>query len=233
MCNECRVSIHRRGFLGLFAAGLAAQALPGRAVAAGATTTVTADEALAKLKAGNLRYVNDPQMCAADLAGARAKVTGVQLPWATIISCSDSRVTPELVFGGLDPGTLFVARNAGNMVDTATMGTLEYGVAALGTPLVVVLGHQNCGAVVAACEVVEKGTAFPGSIGSMLEPILPAAWAMRGSAGDFVENTVRESALRTAKQIREKSPIVSAAAGKVKVVAARYDLATGAVIFLD
>ena len=83
-------------------------------------TSVTADQALAKLKSGNEKYVTAPEVCAADLAQRRAGVAQSQVPWATIVSCSDSRVPPELLFGGLGVGDLFVARNAGNMVDTAT-----------------------------------------------------------------------------------------------------------------
>ena len=92
----------------------------------------------------------------------RAEVADSQAPWATIVGCSDSRVPPELLFGGLGLGQLFVARNAGNMVDTATMGTIEYGAEHLGAPLVVVLGHERCGAVVAACEVVTKNAKLAG-----------------------------------------------------------------------
>ena len=84
---------------------------------------------------------------------------------------------PELIFGGVGLGELFVARNAGNTADTATMGTIEYDAEHLGSPLIVVLGHQNCGAVAAACEVVEKHTKLPGSIGPMVAAIIPAAKA--------------------------------------------------------
>jgi len=156
------------------------------AAAVGPTTSVTADQALANLKSGNEKYVKAPEACAADLAKRRTGVANSQTPWATIVSCSDSRVPPELVFGGLGVGELFVARNAGNMVDTATMGTIEYGSA--------VLGHERCGAVVAACEGVTKKATFPGSIGPMVKAIVPAAMAMKSQPVDFVDNAVRESA---------------------------------------
>jgi carbonic anhydrase len=150
------------------------------------------------------------------------------------LTCSDSRVPPELLFGGLGVGELFVARNAGNMADTATMGTIEYGVEHLGIPLVVVMGHERCGAVAAACEVVEKHTKFPGSIGPMVDAIVPAAKAVYGKPGDFVDNTVRESAKRTAAKIATKSEIVShfIKDNRAKVLAARYDLDDGKVEFL-
>ena len=237
MCRVCELKIGRRALLGLAPAGMLATALfPLSAfAAAGPTTDVTADQALAKLKAGNDKYITAPQVCAADLASARQQVTNVQKPWATIVGCSDSRAAPELLFGGLGVGELFVARNAGNMVDTATMGTIEYGAAVLGVPLIVVLGHERCGAVVAACEVVEKNAKFPGSMGPMVQAIVPAARAVKGKPGDFVDNTVRESAMRTAKQVATRSKIVAdlVKSGKVKVVAARYDLDEGRVEYLS
>jgi carbonic anhydrase len=194
---------------------------------------VSPDEALATLKEGNARYVDNPQVCVADLAKARTDLATHQEPWAIVVGCSDSRVPPELLFGGLGLGQLF-ARNAGNMVDTPTMGTVEYGADPLGASLVVVLGHQACGAVAAACEAVTKNVTFPGSIGPMVKPIIPAARAVRGQPGDFVDNAVRESAKRTAHQLATASPILSRLVkeGKMKVVAAHYALNDGKVEFL-
>ena len=236
MCEQCRdFTPGRRKFLSLLTASVAATTLGAHyAFAAGATTSVTTDEALVKLKAGNEKFVSAPQLCATELAKQREYVAKAQTPWATIIACSDSRVPPELLFGGLGVGELFVARNAGNMVDTATMGTIEYGAEHLGIPLIVVMGHERCGAVAAACEVVEKHTKLPGSIGPMVNAIVPAAMAVRGKPGDFVENTVRESAKRTAMKVATKSQIVShlIKENKVKVLAARYDLDDGRVEFL-
>ena len=127
-----------------------------------------------------------------------------------------------------------MARNAGNMADTATMGKIEEGAAVLGTPLIVVLGHQRCGAVAAACSVVEKHEKFPGSIGPMVAAIVPAARAVHGKPGDFVENAVRESAKRTAAKIVTDSKILAGLvkAKKVKVLAAYYDLDSGKVEYL-
>lgn len=241
MCDRClEVATSRRGMLlgcGLlgFGMGVAAGMLPVAALAAGGpTTSIKPEEALEKLKAGNARYVAAPEVCTADVLGKRASVAGGQQPWATIVSCADSRVPPELLFGGVGPGELFIARNAGNMVDTATMGTIEYGAGVLGVPLIVVLGHERCGAVAAACDVVTKKATFPGSIGAMVDAIVPAARAVKGKPGDFVDNTVRESAIRTARKIASDSKIVSSLvkAGKVKVMAGRYDLDDGKVEFL-
>jgi carbonic anhydrase len=115
------------------------------------------------------------------------------------------------------------------------MGTIEYGAELLGIPLIVAMGHERCGAVAAACEVVEKHTKLPGSIGPMVNAIVPAAIAVRGRRGNFVENTVRESAKRTAMKVATKSQIVShfIKENKVKVLAARYDLDDGRVEFLN
>lgn len=238
MCDICNQTSRRR-FLAGSAAGLAAAGLFGwsavsPAAAKTAPTTLTPDEALAKLKAGNASFVKAPELCSSDLAMKREALAGGQAPWATVLTCADSRVHPEMIFGGLELGELFVCRNAGNMADTATMGTIEYGAEHLGSPLVVVLGHERCGAVAAACEVAEKGTDLPGFIGPMVDAILPAAIAMKGKEGDFVQNVVRESARRTAQRISEESTIVSHLIheGKAKVIYAVYDLDTGLVDFL-
>jgi carbonic anhydrase len=235
MCVVCDQKIGRRAFLGLGAAFAATAFAGGVQAAGGATTSVTADEALARLRAGNQKYLSSPQACVADLAAARDSVAKHQAPWATILSCADSRVPPELLFGGSNVGELFIARNAGNMADVATIGTIEYGAAVLGVPLIVVLGHERCGAVAAACEIVEKKTKFPGSIGPMAQAIVPAAKAVKGKPGDFVDNAIRESARRTAEKLSTKSAIIAGLikAGKVKVVAARYDLDDGRVEFFS
>jgi carbonic anhydrase len=236
MCIACNgFSPDRRRFLALSGAGIAAAGLLGArgAYAAGATTSVTPDEAIDRLKAGNAKYVSAPQLCAVDLIKQREQVAKGQTPWATIITCSDSRVPPELLFGGFGLGELFVARTAGNTADTATMGTIEYGAEHLGVPLIVVMGHERCGAVAAACDVVEKHTTFPGALGALVSAIVPAAQAVYKKPGDFVDNAVRENARRTAAEVG-RSEIVAhlVKANKVKVLAARYDLDDGRLEFL-
>ncbi len=233
MCVNCP-SPGRRRFLSMAAAGFV---VPGAAIPriSRAATTLSADEALERLKAGNQKFVSAPQLCEADLVAQRGTVAKGQSPWAVILTCSDSRVSPELIFGGVGLGELFVARNAGNMADTATMGTVEYGAEHLGAPLIVVLGHQRCGAVAAACEVAEKHTKLPGSIGPMVAAIVPAARAVSGKPGDFVDNTVRESTHRTATKISTRSEIIRHLEHehKVRVVPAYYSLDTGVVEFLE
>ena len=240
MCKDCSTSAKdRRDFLKLGVAGFVALGIGGRSrtahAAEGPATALTPDKAIAALKSGNQRYLTEPEVCTLDLAQRRQQVAPHQAPWATIISCADSRVPPELIFGGLGLGELFVARNAGNLVDTATLGTVEYGAAVLGSPLIVVLAHTRCGAVAAACDVVTKNATYPGAIGNMIEPILPAAIAVQGQSGDFVGNAAKESARRTAARLGTSSSLISglASAGKLKVVAAIYDLDAGAVAYLD
>jgi carbonic anhydrase len=237
MCATCELrDLSRRKMFGLGGLAFASTLLAGRLSRAAdhATTTVTVDEAVAKLKSGNDKYLQSPEVCARDLKSSREHVANLQTPWATVLSCSDSRVPPELLFGGLGVGELFVARNAGNTIDTATMGTVEYGAAVLKTPLIMVLGHERCGAVVAACEMVGKKATFPGSIGKMVETIVPAARKVEKAPGDFIDNAVRENARQSAAKIATESKIVAdlVKAGQVKVVAARYDLDDGRVELL-
>ena len=203
--------------------------------AEGAPTALSPQEALAQLKAGNERFVSHPELCTVDLAQSRSDVAGHQAPWATIVACADSRVPPELIFGGHGVGELFIARDAGNLVDVGTLGTIEYGAAVLGSPLIVILAHTACGAVKAACDVVTKNATYPGVIGRMIAPIVPAALKVRNNPGDFVDNAAKESAKRTAANLPTVSKIVSehVGAGKVKIVAAIYDLQTGVVTYLD
>ena len=228
----------RRG--AMIMGGLGAAALlggtPRRAVAADdkPKTELSPDQALERLRKGNERFAADPDVCLADLAGRRAAVAAAQAPWATIIACADSRVPPELLFGGVGLGELFVARNAGNLADQGTIGTVEYGAAVLGSPLILVLGHSNCGAVAAACDVLTEDATYPGAIGPMIEPIVPAAITARGQPGDFLANTVAESARRTVRRLLTASQLLAKldGMGKLRIVAGVYDLATGKVTFL-
>jgi carbonic anhydrase len=198
--------------------------------AAGPGATITADDALARLRAGNERFV------AGDLShpntgpDRRAEVAKGQVPFAIIVGCSDSRVGPEVVFDqGL--GDLFVIRTAGNVVDDVALGSIEYAADHLGAPVILVLGHTRCGAVSAA---VAGGEAH-GHIGSIVEKIKPAVEETRGKPGDPVDNAVRANVRHVVRQLRGASPILSklVKAGKLRVVGACYDLDTGRVEFLE
>ena len=238
MCLDCFSSqLHRRSVIRLLGMGGAAAmsgALPTSVFAADAAPTLSPDEALKKLQEGNRRFVADAVACAANLSRRREDVARSQSPWAIVLTCSDSRVVPELVFGGVTLGEFFVARNAGNVIDTDMLGTIEYGTEHLHAPLVVVMGHKRCGAVGAACDVVSKGIRLEGSIGKMIQPILPVALAQTDRGAAFVDNTVRGNAVHGAEQVVSESAIVAnlVERGTLKVVPAYYDLDTGTVEFL-
>jgi carbonic anhydrase len=236
MCHECSTALSRRKFFQSAATGL----LAAGAVSAGlvspslAKTELTPDEALQKLKDGNQKFVAAPELCEADMLATRATVAKGQSPWATVLTCADSRLSPELLFGGMSLGELFVCRNAGNQADDNVLGSIEYGAEHLGSPLIVVLGHERCGAVAAACDLVDKGGEAEGYIGKMLHEIIPVAESQHGKDGDYVDNTVIENARVNAEKIATLSPIVAELVkeGKVKVVYGRYDLDSGEVTFL-
>ncbi len=201
-------------------------------------TLFSADEALARLKEGNRRFVADQPVQADISSKRRMAIAQGQAPFAAIVSCSDSRAGPEQLFGaGL--GELFIVRTAGNYVDTAGMGSLEFGVASLGAPLIVVLGHERCGAVKAATAVVKENAKLPGSLGPMVEPIIPAVLLAKSEhkeGGDLVEEAGHANVKRVVENLRTtRSPVIgdSIQSGKVKVVGAYYDLDTGTVDFFD
>ncbi|MES1986018.1 MAG: carbonic anhydrase [Pseudomonadota bacterium] len=196
----------------------------------------TPDEALQRLKDGNAAFMADKPVEADVSRDRRLELAQGQQPFATLVGCSDSRVGPEQLFGaGL--GELFIVRTAGNNVDTAGMGSIEYSVMALGVPLIVVLGHEKCGAVAAASDIVTKDARFPGSIGRMVEPILPAVMAAQRAHpdGDLVEHAVEENVRRMVERLQEYSEpmlLEPQQRGELKVVGAVYSLSTGEVRWL-
>lgn len=198
-------------------------------------TSLTPDQALDLLRRGNAEYLTDSPVRAAQGRIRRLELARTQNPFAVLVSCSDSRVPPELLFGrGL--GELFIVRNAGNTVDSAALGSIEYAVSQLGVPLVVVMGHERCGAVDAAVSVVTKGVNYPGSIGKMIEPIIPAVLAAQRDSGDLLDNSVRRNVSRVVNGLRTASEpmlLTPLSEGKLKIVGARYDLDDGSVDFFD
>jgi carbonic anhydrase len=201
-----------------------------------APPSLTPDQALSQLKRGNAEFLAGRAVATDRDGRRRLEIARAQYPIAVLVSCSDSRVPPELLFGrGL--GELFIIRNAGNTIDTVAMGSLEYAVAELNVPLVVVMGHERCGAVAAAVSVVEKGATFPGSIGRMVEPIVPAVLeAQRRRSPDLLDASVRQNVRRTVARLRDFSePMVldRIKDGRLRVVGARYDLDDGRVDFFD
>ncbi|HDR9511002.1 carbonic anhydrase [Burkholderia cepacia] len=209
----------------------------------GEKTTLTAEQALTLLKDGNQQFLSDqvPKPALIDHKRRIAIARG-QHPFAVFVSCADSRVPPELLFGrGL--GELFIVRNAGNTVDTIALGSIEYAVSELGVPLIVVMGHQRCGAVAAALDVVEKNTVFPGSIGPMIEPIIPAVLSARAKMDQthardrdaLLDAAVSENVRRVVERLRNAETLLNEPlrAKRIKIVGARYSLDDGRVTFLS
>ena len=217
---------------GATAAGVAGVALTGTPAAAhghdAAPATPTA--ALARLLAGNLRFrtgrARHPRQGPDDIR----RLAAGQDPFVIVLGCADSRVPVEVLFDqGL--GDVFDNRVAGNVVDPAVTGSIEYAVAEFAPPLIVVLGHERCGAVVATIETLEHHTTPPGSIGALVDAIAPAVAPILGDPGDPVENGVRANVRHQVARLRAGSAIVrdAEAAGTLAVLGARYDLDSAAV----
>ncbi len=193
-----------------------------------------AQSAVQDLLQGNKRYVSN--QCQTIKAGAdfRAELSKGQHPEAVIVTCSDSRVSPEIVFNQ-DLGRVFVVRTAGNVVDSIALGSIEYAVEHLHTPLVVVMGHESCGAVTAA---VNSGEHVHGNIGEIIKKILPAVKKAKASAKpgeDIVQKSTIENVKLVASDIVSKSDVISHEKneGKVRIIGAFYSLSKGTVETVD
>jgi len=186
---------------------------------------ISAREALERLRAGNRRFVSDVRSRDTLTSQTRrSELAAGQEPFAIIVGCADSRVPPEIIFDqGL--GDLFVIRAAGHMVDDAALGSIEYAVVHLGIPLVMVLGHERCGAVEAAA----KGAEATGRLGLVLQAIKPAVERVKGQPGDLVENAVRANVEMVVDRLKFADPLLAdwVKAGRVRIVGARYDLDSG------
>ncbi|TLM65875.1 MAG: carbonic anhydrase [Deltaproteobacteria bacterium] len=213
---------------------LAAALCCGAAVASEDAVKTTPEQALRNLMDGNRRYV-EQQMSGVRLCavGERQKLSGAQAPYAIILSCSDSRVPPELVFDeGL--GEIFVVRVAGNVVDPIVLGSIEYAAEHLGSPLIMVLGHERCGAVKATVEAKGKGHGNIGAIVGSIAPALKTAPKSEDKA-QYVENVVAENITLVKSSLIARSPVLAALVkeGKLKIVTAKYDLDDGGVTLLE
>ena len=186
------------------------------------------DQVLSRLQDGNARFVEDKLDGKLQNSSRRGELTSGQEPYAIILSCADSRVVPELAFDtGL--GEIFVVRVAGNIANTSSIASIEYAVAHIGTPIVVVMGHESCGAVNAALQGGDNGY----NLNHLVSHIVPAIES--APDGSSVNDVVRENARLTAKALLERSTIIRNAVegGKVRVLPAYYSLHTGEVEFLD
>jgi carbonic anhydrase len=238
MCDFCprnASSLSRRSLvwgsaaLASFAA-MSLQSAPAQTAAppAAPQNAISPDEALKRLMEGNARYAANTSTNRDYSAGRAARVSA-QYPIAAILSCSDSRVAPELAFDQA-PGDLFVVRVAGNFVNEDGLASLEYAVRFLNTPLVMVLGHSNCGAVDAAIKVLKDGATLPGHLPDMIREIKPAVEAAKkDNPNDLLAAAITENVRRGVRRLETAKPILAefVEAKKVKVVGASYDLATG------
>jgi len=219
-------------------AGIALDA--GRTSAARAETTAPGrdpDEILRGLMAGNERFATG------QAAGPRRRpeefipLAEGQAPLAVIVGCADSRVPPEVVFDQ-GVGDLFVVREAGNVVSGAgavVKGSIEYAVAELGVPVIMVLGHTGCGAIKAALKHIETNDRAPGSIGELVKILRPVAMSVRGKPGNPLDNAIRANVEVGVQRLKTLPPIIAPAVARkrLKVVGGVYDLKTGRLALID
>lgn len=213
---------NRRAFLTATAVGALAAAPTTATAAVGPRPhPATAPAALAELLDGNRRYATDHSRHPDESRRLRHQLATAQHPFAVIVGCIDSRVPPELIFDqGL--GDLLCIRTAGEVLDEAVLASIQYGVEELRIPLVLVLGHERCGAVAATLAHLETGAPVPGHLALLVDEISPAARRTRALPGDWAEHTMRAHTAWVRDAIRADPAFTSA-----HVVAARFDLDTG------
>jgi carbonic anhydrase len=217
------------GAAGLMALAAPAPAFSGLAFAA-EEPNVSADDALKMLMAGNARFVASKLEHPALSADRRIEVAKGQYPFAAVLGCADSRLAPELLFDrGL--GDLFTIRVAGNIADDAVIASIEYAVEHLHAPLVMVLGHERCGAVQAAVDTAPQMGDAPGHLGALTKPIQPAVAQAKTQGGDLLDTAVIANVGQVVGQLKASQPVLAEMLqhGEIKIVGARYDLDTGEV----
>ncbi|WP_234683940.1 carbonic anhydrase [Bradyrhizobium monzae] len=240
MCDQCseimpdRPTPSRRSAMLLTAAALGT-AFSERAFAKKTKTppkpqnVLSPDAALKRLMEGNARYV-DGVSRRHDFKHEREALAGGQNPFAAVLSCADSRIAPEYAFD-TGRGDLFVCRVAGNFAGTETIASLEYAVAVLNTPLILVLGHDACGAVDATLKALKDNTSPPGHIPSLVDAIAPAAKAAMQQGGEVLDKAIRQNVVDNVGKLKSAAPILSAAVeqGKLRIAGGIYRLTTGTV----
>jgi carbonic anhydrase len=242
VCEICRREVRnsrtyptRRGLLRVLGATTAALAFAGTSVAKDVKTPpkpqniVSPDAALERLMKGNKRYV-EGEMRRHDFKREREALVGGQNPYAGILSCADSRIAPEYAFDS-GRGDLFVCRVAGNFANDDTVASMEYAVAMLNMPLIMVLGHDSCGAVDATIKSLKDNVTLPGHLPSLVSSLAPAVKAVSGQPGNSLDNAIRQNVLDNVAKLKSATPILSAAVEqrKLKVVGGIYRLKDGRV----
>ncbi|KVQ13420.1 carbonic anhydrase [Burkholderia ubonensis] len=250
MCDSkaCReaAALTRRAFLqktgvSAFAAALGGVISAGPAGAAQGGTqklpkpqnALSPDEAIRHLMEGNARYVAGTTR-RHDFAHERDALSVGQNPYAAVLSCADSRIAPEYAFDSMR-GDLFVTRVAGNFVNDDVLGSLEYAVAVLKVPIILVLGHDKCGAVDAAIKIAMKGTIYPGKIQSLATALLPAVNKVKDQSANPLDAAIEQNVRDSIANLRSQSEIIQGAAksGKLKIIGGVYRLSTGKVVRLE
>lgn len=236
MCQDCNeFSVGRRSLLkGALGLGLAAPFVSTAfAQTDPAPRPTTADEALQRLVEGNARYVANEPINTDHSVGRTSRSQGQQ-PFAAVVTCSDSRVVPELIFDQ-GPGDLFVVRVAGNFINEDGLASLEYGAAVLGIKAIVVLGHTSCGAVEATIKSIQDNALPPGHLPSLVNAIRPAVYdVMADNPADLLAAATAQNARLNARKA-ETSELILAdyhTSGQIRSVAGIYDIATGKVEIL-
>jgi carbonic anhydrase len=241
MCEMCRLNSiqkfdpSRRKMLGLAAVSTVGFLLSSSARAKETKpppkpqNVMTPAASLERLLKGNERYVEGVSL-RHDFKHEREALAGGQNPFAAILSCADSRIAPEYAFDS-GRGDLFVCRVAGNFANSESVASLEYAVAELGTPLILVLGHDACGAVNATIKSLKDGTTLPGHLPSLVEAIAPAVKAVSQQGGDTLANAIKQNVVDNVIKLSSATPILSAAVeqGKLKVAGGIYRLKDGRV----
>ena len=243
MCDACgsqsfvkTPAVDRRRALALGLGLMGALAMPRFALAADDSkpppkpeNVVSPQQALERLMEGNARYVAGVAK-RHDFAAEREALVGGQNPYAGILSCADSRVAPEFAFDSAR-GDIFVCRVAGNFVDPENLASFEYAVDSLKAPLLMVLGHESCGAVKATISAIVDKVSLPGHLPALVAGIGPAVEAVASQGGDLLVNATRENVRRNVEILKNATPILSAAfaEGRIQVVGGIYRLQTGQV----
>jgi len=241
MCERCataatRPGIRRRTYLKLAAATIAGLAFRTDAFAQPTPpkpeNVLSPDAALDRLVKGNARYVAG-DTTRHDFKNEREPLVTGQNPFAGILSCADSRIAPEYCFDA-GRGDIFVCRVAGNFASDEIVASFEYAVQVLNTPLIVVLGHDACGAVDATIKSVKDGTVLPGHLPSLVAAISPAVKAAQGEPGNLLDNAIRRNVMLNVDKLKAAGPIVSKFVDdkKVRIVGGVYKLASGKVELL-